>query len=88
MGAGLFNIGGKWTPRVIDMAELIRARCSTVLGFVPAFIRTVPDEGEAELDLDFQIDRLLASGFELTGNVATEIDATLLFCHQAFGSGR
>lgn len=90
VGAGLFNIGGKWTPRVIDMAELIRARCSTVLGFVPAFIRTVPDDGEAELDLDldFQINRLLASGFELTGNIVTEIDETLLFCHEAFGSDR
>ena len=88
MGDGIFNIGGAWTPRVIDMAELIRARCSVVLGFVPAFIRTEPDEDEAALDLDFQIDRLLASGFELSGNAATDIDATLLFCHEAFGSDR
>ena len=88
MGDGIFNIGGAWTPRVIDMAELIRARCSALLGFVPAFIRTEPDEGEAALDLDFQINRLLASGFGLSGNAATEIDATLLFCHEAFGSDR
>jgi UDP-glucose 4-epimerase len=88
MGDGVFNIGGAWTPRVIDMADLIRARCSAVLGFVPALIRTEPDEGEAALDLDFKIDRLLASGFELSGNAATEIDATLLFCHEAFGSDR
>ena len=88
MGDGIFNIGGAWTPRVIDMAELIRARCSAVLGFVPDFIRTEPDEGEAALDLDFQINRLLASGFGLSGNAATEIDATLLFCHEAFGSDR
>ena len=88
MGDGIFNIGGAWTPRVIDMAELIRERCSAVLGFVPDFIRTEPDEGEAALDLDFQINRLLASGFGLSGNAATEIDATLLFCHEAFGSDR
>jgi UDP-glucose 4-epimerase len=88
MGDGVFNIGGAWPPRVIDMAVLIRQRCSAVLGFVPAFIHTVPDEGETELDLDFKIDRLLSSGFELSGNAATEIDATLLFCHEAFSCDR
>jgi UDP-glucose 4-epimerase len=87
-GDGVFNIGGAWTPRVIDMAELIRARCSALLGFVPTFIRTVQDEGEATLDLDFQIYKLLASGFELSGNAVTEIDANLLFCNEAFGSDR
>lgn len=88
IGDGVFNIGGAWTPRVIDMVELIRERCSAVLGFVPALIRPEPEEGELALDLDFQIDRLLASGFELCGNAATEIDATLLFCHEAFGGDR
>jgi UDP-glucose 4-epimerase len=88
MGDGVFNIGGAWTPRVIDVAELIRARCSAVLGFVPAFFRKEPNEGEVALDLDFQIDRLLASGFELSGNAETEIDATLLFCQEAFCSDR
>lgn len=85
MGDGVFNIGGAWTPRVIDMVKLIRTRCSAVLGFVPVLIRPKPEESEMALDLDFQIDRLLASGFELSGNVATEIDATLRFCHEAFG---
>jgi hypothetical protein len=48
----------------------------------------VQDEGEATLDLDFQIYKLLASGFELSGNAVTEIDANLLFCNEAFGSDR
>lgn len=86
IGDGIFNIGGAWSPRVIDMADLIRARCSEVLGFIPAFICTELHEGVAAIDLDFQIDRLLASGFVLSGNALTEIDATLLFCHEAFGS--
>lgn len=88
MGDGVFNIGGAWAPRVIDMVELIQERCSALLGFVPALIRPEPEEGEVTLDLEFQIDRLLASGFKLSGNAVTEIDATLLLCREAFGGVR
>jgi UDP-glucose 4-epimerase len=84
VGDGLFNVGGAWAPRVIDMVELIQARCLVVLGFVPNIIHPKLG-GEAPLDLNFRIDRLLASGFELSGNAVAEIDATLLHCREAFG---
>lgn len=83
-GDGVVNIGGAWTPRVIDMVELIQTQCSVVLGFVPDIICPSGD-GEITLDLDFKIDKLLASGYELSGNAVAEIDATLLFCREAFG---
>lgn len=85
VGDGVFNIGGAWTPRVIDMAELIQGRCSVVLGFTPEIIRPESNQAEESLDLDFRIDKLIASDFELSGNVSAEIDATLLLCHEAFG---
>lgn len=84
VGNGIFNVGGAWAPRVIDMAELIQARCSAVLGFTPDIIRREPCDGEVTLDLDLRIDRLLASGFELCGSAAAEIDATLSLCREAF----
>ena len=84
IGGGVFNIGGAWAPRVIDMVELIQARCSVVLGFTPDIIKPEPGEGEVTLDLDFRIDRLRATGFELSGNVQDEIDATLMLCRDAF----
>jgi UDP-glucose 4-epimerase len=76
VGDGVFNIGGAWSPRVIDMVELIQARCLAVLGFAPNIIRPKPDDGEVQLGLEFQINKLLASGFTLSGNAVTEIDAT------------
>ena len=88
VGDGVFNIGGAWAPRVIDMVELIQARCLAVLGFIPDIIRPEPVDREVTLDLDYRIDRLLASGFELSGNAEAEIDATLLFCREAFGDDR
>lgn len=88
VGNGVFNIGGAWAPRVIDMVELIQARCSALLGFTPDVIRPEPGDGEVTLDLDFRIDKLLASGFELSGNAVAEIDATLLLCREAFDGDR
>jgi UDP-glucose 4-epimerase len=88
VGNGVFNIGGTWAPRVIDMVELIQARCSALLGFTPDIIRPEPGEGEVTLDLDFRIDKLLASGFELSGDAVAEIDATLLLCRETFDGNR
>ncbi len=84
LGYGVFNVGGAWTPRVIEIAEFIQARCSEVLGFVPSLIRKKPEKNEVAMELNYSISRLLATGFELTGNAATEIDNTLMFCQQSF----
>lgn len=80
VGNGIFNVGGSWALRVIDMAELVRARCSAVLGFTPEIICPNPDASEVVLELDYCIDKLLATGFALTGNPVQEIDATLRLC--------
>lgn len=86
IGDGVLNVGGMWAPRVIDLVELIQSRCSEVLRFVPEIICPAPSEGETTLDLDFRIDNLRSTGFELSADVAVEIDATLLSCRKFFGS--
>lgn len=88
IGDGVFNVGGAWAPRVIDMTELIQARCLAVLGFTPQIIRPESHGMEATHELDFRIDRLLASGFALSDNSVAEIDATLIFCREFFGYKR
>lgn len=85
-GDGIFNVGGAWAPRIIDMAEAIQGRCSTVLGFTPKIVRAEPVAGESTGELDYRIDKLLATGFALGGNPLEEIDATLRLCHDAYGS--
>lgn len=90
VGDGIFNVGGAWAPRVIDMTELIQARCLAVLGFTPEIMRAKSSGAEVTHELDFRIDRLLASGFDRSANIntAAEIDATLLFCREFFGNKR
>ena len=49
IGDGLFNVGSGKSSRVIDMVELIQARCTEVLGYTPEIIRPQPaeeDEGD------------------------------------------
>jgi hypothetical protein len=67
------------------MVQIIRARCSAVLGFDPELIVPEPGATESTLALDFRIDKLLATGYALSGNAQAEIDATLLLCQSAFG---
>lgn len=81
----VFNIGGAWAPRIIEMLELVHARCLAVLGFAPDVIRPQPSDDELTAGLEFRIDRLLATGYKLSGSAVAEIDETLLFCRKAFG---
>lgn len=80
IGGGLFNLGGKESKRVMDMARLARERCKIVLGFVPEIKCMVNVNHYQDLPLDYRIDRLLETGFTLTGNFEKEVDKILLMC--------
>jgi nucleoside-diphosphate-sugar epimerase len=81
---GLFNLGGARSIRVIDMAGLISDRAHHLLGI--EVVLSVPPATDGELQTDFSleynIDKLLATGFSPTGEVVEEIDNTILFCHK------
>jgi UDP-glucose 4-epimerase len=80
---GIFNLGGARAMQVIEMAELVQARCSAVLGVTPEISRPAPGPGETSLELDYRIDKLLATGFSLMGRAESEIDATLRLCRES-----
>ena len=88
IGAAIFNVGGGRSMRVIDMAEMIQARCLAVLGFSPEIIRPESIQGETSPNLNYRIDKLLATGFSLEGDFHAEIDATLRLCNDVFGGGK
>jgi UDP-glucose 4-epimerase len=84
IGDGLFNVGSGKSSRVIDMVELIQARCVEVMGFLPEIIRQQPVDNEKIFSFDYRIDKLLSTGFKLSGNPGLEIDETLRMCNQSF----
>jgi UDP-glucose 4-epimerase len=81
---GIYNVGSGVSTRVIDMAYLVRDRCAAVLGYVPKIIRPQPLPSEQALTLDYNIRRLLDTGFTLTGEPSGEIDETLALCKNHF----
>jgi len=84
-GNGLFNLGGEASLSILYMAELIAERCEKIIGFRPSIKKPVHTAGsDSDGNLNFCINKLKSTGFKLTGNLADEIDETLLFCSKYF----
>ena len=80
LGAGLFNVGGAWSPTVWEMAELIQARCEITLGYVPELTRCMPKNEETSPMLNYHCDALYQTNFKLISDKHSEIDQLLQFC--------
>ena len=84
IGEAIFNLGGKETSSIRDMAEKIAGLCELRLGYRPSIQRPLPSPGESVEDLDYRIDRIMGTGFVLNGDVDGEISALLDRCHEWF----
>jgi UDP-glucose 4-epimerase len=80
VGEGLYNVGGRWAPTIMEMAERIADCCVGRYAFRPRITRPEPAPGEAGVPLDYRIDKLLQTGFVPTADVNRELNATLEFC--------
>lgn len=80
LGNGVFNIGGAWPSRILDMAELIQKRCFQTLGYSPEIICPKSTAAEPEYNLEYSINKLLSTGFNLKSPIDEEIDQLLLLC--------
>ena len=85
IGDGLFNVGGMWAPRIVDMAELIQSRCIEILGFKPELVQPETASKDVLYPMDYRIEKLIATGFSLTGDPVAEIDDTLRLCRDIYG---
>jgi UDP-glucose 4-epimerase len=88
---GLFNLGGDCVMRIVDMAELIRARWKSMTGICLPFER--PEATASEVlngarsrSLIYSSAKLQATGFSLLSLREAEIDATLALCRHSFGA--
>ena len=80
LGNGLFNIGGRWSPTIIEMTNFIAKRFYNLTGNKAEIIRKMEDSNNITPPLDYQITKLLNTGFKLNSNKSSEIDNLLLFC--------
>lgn len=82
IGDGVFNLGGNNAMSVKNMAQLVQERASKITGKKIPLVIPTANEKELTQDnyLDFQINKLRNTGFNLSGNMLEEIDATLRYC--------
>ncbi len=84
LGDGLFNLAAGTSMTTRALASLIAERAGIVLGKHPT-IGTAPDDGHRPADVTIPTDRLAATGLVIDADLTAEIDATLIFCKEAFG---
>ena len=83
-GDGLFNLGGRKTLQIIQMAELVATRCGAVLGFTPKIEKPNETPDSVPPAFEYSSDKLLATGFILNCDLEKEIDSLLQSCKNWF----
>lgn len=81
---GLFNVGGVWSPTILEMTERVAERVYAVTGNRPEILRKEdPSIGEIEA-LDYRVKKLVGTGFSLSGveQVDRELDRLVHFCFE------
>ena len=84
LGEGLFNIGGEWSPTVLEVAQLIQQCYSRLFDGKVSLTYKVSDQDEQSMPLNYRIDHLKQSGFVLQTTAEEEIDQLLMFCMEHF----
>ena len=79
-GSGLFNVGGAWSPTVLEAATLVADRYAVQSGYRLGIQRQPPAKDECAKDLFYDIGALTSTGFHLAGNPVAELDELLAFC--------
>lgn len=82
LGDGLFNVGGGWSPTVLEMTQRLAERVDAVTGNRPVIQREPGPDGESSAHLDYGIRKLTGAGFKVSGDgiVDQEIDRLVRFC--------
>ena len=78
---GLFNVGGEWAPRVLDVADIIKDRYIHLFGG-PISIEMKGVDDYTDNSFHYNIDKLKRTGFSLQSAVNNEIDNLLLFSEE------
>lgn len=80
----IFNVGGGWSPTVIEMAKFIGERCKSLYGYQPSIESPAAMPEEHTQPLHFSIQKLLSTGFIPSNDHAQEVDRLLQFCKKHF----
>jgi UDP-glucose 4-epimerase len=81
----VFNLGGQWSPTVLEAATLVADVFENRGHVRPAITRMPAGPRDASKPLDYCIDRLKGTGFVPKADAADELDGIIAFCEAEFG---
>jgi UDP-glucose 4-epimerase len=82
----VFNLGGAFTASIYEMAQLVANRCHALFGYYPKIDFLEPSESAYKTEFNFEIKKLLSTGFIPMRAIHQEIDELLLFCRENFAN--
>ena len=82
LGDGLFNVGSTSSCSVLAMAQLVAERAHRVFGIDCPIVRPESAEMTEPQMLDYNISKLLATGFSPSNSINEEIDGLLRSCFE------
>jgi len=82
IGDGLFNVGGAWSPTILEMTQRVAERIYVATGNRPEILCREDQITEPGELLDYSVKKLTDTGFDLScsGAVDQEIDGLIRFC--------
>ena len=82
---GLFNIGGEWSPTILEVANILSKRIYLLTDKKINIKSQKLEQNSKLLALDFDIKKIKLTGFELVNDRNNEFDDLIRFCHKNFG---
>jgi len=82
---GLFNIGGEWTPTILEVATILSKRIYKLLGKKIDIEAQNLNKNLETSSLDYDISKVKSTNFKLTNDRNNEFDDLIRFCNDSFG---
>ena len=82
LGDGLFNVGGRWTPTVLEITQHVAERIYSATDQKPGIFRKADKSTGSPEMFDYRMEKLIETGLSVNGidNVDQEIDGLIQFC--------
>lgn len=81
---GIFNVGGAWTPSILELAKTVVARCEKTIGYAPQITLDLEHESFDNFSFEYDTKKLNSLGVLMQNNYIRTIDELLLFCQRTF----
>lgn len=86
LGDGLYNVGGEWSPTVLEMTKIVAERIHKAMNIKPEITRKTDQNIESTELLRYETNKLISTGYNASGSssIDQEIDALIRFCIKNF----